>query len=348
MRGTYIYIYVCTACFWPHNLYNSVSWPTSCRGYINTVHALVIMCIYIQGGLKWETWLKENYDDLVADEPPYRDAINKRDKKFGGTATHGLARSSTSFPFEIMKKMISKMPPEQLVEKDKDKDLPVHSAIESGTRVDQNKIGLFVQGNPQQIKKILCAKNGRGKTPIKLAFETYHRTAVKLLFDLCVQHGVLSNLTGIKFNMRNRSNTLLHFAFKESKWPWFLDIVIDACKQVQHDIIPAMQVLDKEDCTPFHYLINCIPDDSEELHMLRTVLDLLGKNEVNINKIYTDSNRRTMLHVAKRRNSTHAVSLLVKYNHKDVPDKQGTTPSQRVHHIDDVDKKASSRVLSEV
>ncbi len=49
------------------------------------------MYIYIQDGLKWEPWLKENYDNLVADEPlnvKYRDAIDKRDKKFRGTATH--------------------------------------------------------------------------------------------------------------------------------------------------------------------------------------------------------------------------------------------------------------------
>ncbi len=270
----------------------------------------------------------------MADEPPYRDAINKRDKKFRGTATHGLARSSTSFTFENMKKMISKMPPKQLVKTDKDKDLPVHSAIQSGTSVDQNKIGLFVQGSSQQIKKILSAKNINGKTPIELAFETQHRGAVKLLFNLCVQHGVLSNLTGINFNMLDRSNTLLHIAFREYKWPWFLDIVIDTCKQIGHDIIPAIQVLDKKDYTPFHYLMNCIPDDSNELDTFREVLDLLTQNGVDINKIYTDSNERTMLHEAQRRRKKHAVVLLVeKYNHGDVPDKQGIKPSQRDHHI---------------
>ncbi len=306
-----------------------------------TVEGISVLCssnyvyIYIQG-LKWETWLKENYDDLVADKPlnvGYRDSIDKRDKKFRGTATHGLARSSTSFTFENMKKMISKMPPKQLVKTDKDEDLPVHSAIQSGIRVDQNKIGLFVQGDSQQIKKILRAKNGKGKTPIELAFEMQHRAAVKLLFNLCVQHNVLSNLTGINFNLRNRSNTLLHIACREGMWSWFLDIVIDACKQVGHDILPAMQVLDKEDYTPFHYLMNCIPYDFNELDTFRAVLDLLKQNGVDINKIYTDSNRRTMLHEAQRRNNTHAVSLLVEYNHKDVPDKQGIKPSQRDHHI---------------
>ena len=42
------------------------------------------------------------------------------------------------------------MPPEQLVKvkTDKDGDLPVHSAILSGTRVDKKKIGIFVQGDP--------------------------------------------------------------------------------------------------------------------------------------------------------------------------------------------------------
>ncbi len=116
---------------------------------------------YIQG-LKWETWLKENYNDLVSDDnlpnARFRDSINKRDKKFRGTATHGLARSSTSFPFEIMKKIIFKMPPEQLVKTDKDEDLPVHSAIQSGIRVDQNKIGLFVQGDTDSQQISVCKK----------------------------------------------------------------------------------------------------------------------------------------------------------------------------------------------
>ncbi len=261
----------------------------------------------------------------------YRDSIDKVDEQFGGTPTHGLARSSTSFPFEIMKKMISKMPPEQLVKTDKDGDLPVHSAIQSGIRVDQNKIGLFVKGNSQQISYILCAKNSKKKTPIELAFETQHRTAVKLLFDLCVQHDVLSNLTGINFNMQ--SKTLLHVAFRENKWSWFLVMIIDACEQVHHDILPAIQVLDEEDYTPFHYLMNCIPDDPNELDTFRAMLDLLTQNGVDINKIYTDSKERTMLHEAQRSNNTHAVSLLVEYNHKDVPDKQGIKPSQRDHHI---------------
>ncbi len=275
----------------------------------------------------------------------YRDSIDKVDEQFRGTATHGLARSSTSFSFESMKKIISKMPSGQLVEKDKDKDLPVHSAIQSGSGVDQNKIGLFIQGDSQQIKAILCAQNGKRKTPIELAFEKRHRAAVKLLFNLCVQHNVLSNLTG--FNMRNQSNTLLHIACREGMWPWFLKIVINTCKQVQHDIIPAIQVLDEEDCTPFHYLINCIPDNPNELDTFRAVLDLLKQNGVDINKIYTDSNERTMLHEPQRSNNTHAVSLLVEeYNHEDVPDKQGTKPSQRDHRINI--GKASSRVLSKV
>ena len=187
----------------------------------------------------------------------------------------------------------------------------------------------------QQIKKILHAKTGKGQTPIELAFETQHRTAVKLLFNLCVQHNVLSNLTGINFNMLDRSNTLLHIAFRESKWSWFLDIVIDACKQFHHDIIPAIQVLDEKDHTPFYYLMNCIPNDPNKLSTFRAVLyiDLLKQNEVDINTIYIDSNERTMLHEVQRRNNTHAVSLLVEYNHKDVPDKQGIKPSQRNHHI---------------
>ena len=69
-------------------------------------------------GLKWEPWLAEHFQDLVDDNPldvGYLDSIDKLDEQFLGNATHGLARSSTSFSFEQMKKMIPKMPPEQLV-----------------------------------------------------------------------------------------------------------------------------------------------------------------------------------------------------------------------------------------
>ncbi len=280
------------------------------------------------------------------DNPLHSKYLDSIDEQFLGTATHGLARSSTSFNFESMKKIISKMPSGQLVEKDKDGDLPVHSAIQSGIGVDQNKIGLFVQGDPQQIKTILCSQNGKRKTPIELAFEKRHCAAVKLLFILCVQHNVLSTLTG--FNTSDRSTTLLHIGCREGMWQWFLKIVINACKQVQHDILPAIQVLDKEDYTPFHYLMNCITDNPIELDTFRAVLNLLTQNGVDINKIYTDSNERTMLHETQRSNKIHAVSLLVVYNHGDFPDTQGIKPSQRVHHIKGMDNKASCRVLSEV
>ncbi len=109
-----------------------------------------------------------------------------------------------------------------------------------------------------------------------------HRAAVKLLFNLCVQHNALSNLTGINFKLGNRSNTLLHIACREGMWSWFLDIVIGACK---HDILSALQILDEEDYTPFHYLMNCTPYDRNELDTFRAVLDLLEKNGVDINKI---------------------------------------------------------------
>ncbi len=62
--------------------------------------------------------LAEHFQHLVDDNPlnvGYRDSIDKRDEKF---------RGSTSFTFESMKKIISKMPPEQLVKTDKDEDLP--------------------------------------------------------------------------------------------------------------------------------------------------------------------------------------------------------------------------------
>ncbi len=300
-------------------------------------------------GLNWTEWLTENFSHLLNDNPlnVYGELIDERDREFNGTATHGIARSCTSFKYEEMKKILSEMPPKQLVAIDDDNDLPVHSAIHSW--VDQNKISLFIRGNSQQIKTILCARNSKRKTPIELAFKNRHRGAIKLLMNLCVQHDVISNLTGIKFDQGNRSNTLLHIAFKEDMWPWFLDIVIDACKQVHQDIIPAVQVLNKEEYTPFHYLMNCIqPDDPNVLPMLKIVLDTLKHNKVDINNIFTDSNNRTMLHEVQRKRHLEAVNLLEDSGHKDVPDKRGIKPSQRVHHIRNFSKKVRSRQPSEV
>ncbi len=301
-------------------------------------------------GLDWTEWLTKNGPHLLDDnalDVYGAELIDERDTEFNGTATHGIARSCTSFKYEELNKILSEMPPEQLVATDHDKDLPVHSAIQSW--VDQNKISFFIRGDSQQIKTILCAKNNKRKTPIELAFESRHRGTIKLLMNLCVQHDVLSNLTGIKFDNHNdRSNTLLHIAFKEDM-SWFLKIVIDACKQIHQDIIPAIQVLDKEDCTPFQYLMNCIqPYDPSMLPMFKTVLDILKQNKIDINNIFTDSNNRTMLHEVQRKRHSEAINLLENCGHKDTPDGRGIKPSQRAHHIKNFGKKARSRRPSEV
>ena len=92
----------------------------------------------------------------------YGDLLEKCDDEFIGNAMHGLARSCTSFAYEELAKIINQVPKDQLTEGDADNDLPVHSAIKS-IAADARMVSLFVQGTPEQQKKILSSKNEKKK-----------------------------------------------------------------------------------------------------------------------------------------------------------------------------------------
>ncbi len=114
----------------------------------------------------------------------YGELLHKRDTLFKGNATHGLARSFPSFTqFEDINKIVSEMLKEQLAEKDADGDLPVHSAVNSMAK--QEIIALFVEGDSELQTTILCTKNHKEKTPIELAVDKRHNSAIELLYNLC-------------------------------------------------------------------------------------------------------------------------------------------------------------------
>ncbi len=252
------------------------------------------------------------------------------DEQFKGTAMHGLARSSISFSVEEMGKIVAQMPKEQLIEADADDDLPVHSAIKS--LADQHMIALFVEGDSKQKETILCWKNNKDKTPIEVAFEKRHEEAIAMLFELCVQHGVLSNLTGIRSCMR--SSTLLHTAFKEDK-PWFFNIVVKICQKFGEDVLSTIQVFDDNDNTPFQYLMNCIQPEDQELKEFENVIGILVNDQgININDVCINSNRRTMLHEATRKNHRTLCDILLRYHHEHGKDNNEIAPFQRDHHVD--------------
>lgn len=287
--------------------------------------------------LDWESWLEKNFEKLRNPtlELQSEKFIDKYDTKFYGTVTHGLARSCISISREDLRNILSKMPEEHLNVPDVDEDLPIHSAIQSKSRT----IDLFVRGD--EVKKILCARNKNGKTPIELAFDHRHREAIEFLFNKCVDHQVLTDLTGIGCR-KGPSDTLLHKAFDRddmTTWPWFLEIVVEACKKANQKILPVLQIPNKRyGYTPFKYLMNCMhpkdPSSQAKLKYFEKVLVILNSNDIDLQSVYTDpSSKRTMLHAAKRKHYEECSKMLENYNHQDVADEKGIRASQRDHHI---------------
>ncbi len=263
-----------------------------------------------------------------------------RDSQFNGTAMHGLARSCTSFTTEQMERIVSGMPKKQLLQSDFDGDLPIHSAINS--LADGKMVALFVQGDQNQQKEILEKPNGRDQTPIQLAFDKRDYSAVEELYTLCVEKEILPHLTGFTMQKGSNSTTLLHNAFDrddQKVWPQFLNFVITAisAKKAPDAVFRAIQVFDRYNCTPFHYLMNCMnPKHTEKkshLEAFEEVLTLLEDNTIDLNKILTDSKGRTMLHEAKRKNYEECSDFLIKHGHLEVEDIKGVKPSQRDHNI---------------
>ena len=226
------------------------------------------------------------------------------------------------------------MPKNQLTEKDADGDLPIHSAVNSMAK--QEIIALFVEGDSELQTTILCTKNHKGKTPIELAVDIRHNSAIELLYNLCVTHSILPSLTG--FEQSGSASTILHTVFDgddTSYWSKFLSVVINACKRAARDILPTITVLDEHNCTPFYYLMNCMhPNHHYKLAGFEKVLVLLRDNEIDVNVVVVDSKKRTMLHAARRKHHDKCSEMLSRYGHKDdIEDIDGIKPFQRDHHI---------------
>ncbi len=262
----------------------------------------------------------------------FGDLLHKRDTTFNGNAMHGLARSSPSFTFKELEKIVDHMPKKQLAEGDADNDLPVHSAINS--MADADMISLFVQGTFDERKKILESKNDEDKTPIEVAFDKRQKEVIIKLFDLCVEHDVLPDLTGI--GAKEGSSTLLHIAFDENIWPWFLKTVIDTCQKYKLEALPAIQVMDSDGYSPFEYLMNnCFPstDKDAKVEEFKTVVGILQKEEIDINLVHTNSKRATMLHEAYRKNDLRCLEILEPLTNSGVKDAYGRTPLERAHYL---------------
>ncbi len=293
----------------------------------------------------WEDWLTENKEklcspDVSASKVYGRELIEMCDSQFNGTAMHGLARSCTSFTTVQMERIVSGMPKEQLLQSDFDGDLPIHSAINS--LADGKMVALFVQGDQNQQKEILEKPNGRDQTPIQLAFDKRDYSAVEVLYKLCVEKEILPHLTGFTMQKSSNSTTLLHNAFDrddQELWLLFLNVVITAisAKKAPDAVFNAIQVLDRHNCTPFHYLMNCMNpkhyEKKSHLSAFTRVIALLENNGIGLSRILTDSKERTMLHEAKRKNYEECSYILTEHGHLEVEDIKGVKPSHRDHNI---------------
>ncbi len=307
----------------------------------------------------WKTWLKENKEKLTSKNGAsaaevYGDLINEQDANFKGTAMHGLARSCRSFKIEEMERIVSNMPKDQLLAQDIDGDLPAHSAINS--LADGDMVALFVQGDDE--KKILSTENKRHKTPIELAFDKRDDGAIEVLFEICVKHKILPELTGYQLCSETESSTLLHAAFERDDakyWPKFLIVVVESFqkyedpKNFKENLTRAIQVLDQDNCTPFYYLMNCMNPNHEKeskesrLSAFKKVIIILTNNEIDLSTIHTDSKKRTMLHEAKRKNYEECSDILIKHGHsEEVEDDNKIKPYQRDHRIDFQQHKTQS------
>lgn len=117
-------------------------------------------------------------------------------------------------------------------------------------------------------------------------------------------------------------------------WQWFFEIVIEAQTEADQKVPPSLQVLDKHNNTAFKYLTDSLPPDVEDkLDAFDKCLQQLKHIRIDLNTVFINSEKRTMLHEAKRKGHDKLSAILLKYDHGEVTDDRGITPSQRDHRL---------------
>ena len=263
----------------------------------------------------WWKWLND-HESKLSNEPNLtlvlpRYMLPYVDKLFGGNIVHQIARSSSSFRFDTIKKILDYVciegHGELIFAKDNDGDIPLHSAIRS--KADQSTILLFATAC-SHTHSILLVQNNKRQTPLELTFALCHWPGVEVLLMLSVQYNVLTFLTGIRAGVP-QSETLLHEAFESGHIDYF-QILLDVCKNLNESLMRALLFPDEKGNTPWYYLMSRNKYDEIE-----QVLSLLNKYQIDVNLLYTDTQTKsTLLHEASRIDDKQCITLLKKYNAK--------------------------------
>ncbi len=262
-------------------------------------------------------------DDL---EAVFGTEINLRDS-YGWTASHGIAGTSATLRIETITKFFSflkkKGLTKQLCTQDNDGDIPLQSAIRSGSSSDVIKLILMV--DPNQTKNTLCSENRKGKQPLLTAFEQKHKDTIEVILNFCIENKVLGRLTGLQVS---EGNTLLHRAFKRGYIEYF-DVLLKVCKSQNISPQQVIKSHDKKGETPWYHLVLL------KVKKFKKVIALLVANNIDVNELYTDpSKKSTMLHEAVRRNKSDFVTILESGGAKKQKDCHGSYPSDRNRCID--------------
>ena len=305
------------------------------------------MFLGIQEDLKsWTKIIKDNLPQLKNER--YRqkfvqDNLDKRDQQADWTILHGFAASMDP---KIMKSLLRNLPNiELLLEKDKDGDIPLQSAIR--TKDSKRNTQLFLE--KQNAHKMLCSRNKKKQTPLCTAFYLRRRYTEEILLDRYIKNRLLPKRTGVypnDYTGTRISNTYLHKAFKRGDVA-YLDIFLRVCKnnQIEDDeLMKALLIPNKKNETPWYHAIHYLT-----VQELKKVLESLKRENIDISSLYTDPDMEsTMLHEAYRHQYKEYCELLEDGKVIQKQDKEGRLPSDRNRHIDVIEFQTGQSDEAEV
>ena len=267
--------------------------------------------------------------------------LNYRDRRFRYTIVHALLASNN---FKLCKECLSLFKNGRAKElfpaKDKEGDMPIHSAIRS--HVDPCIITTFLKATESvdptlNLKKtILTSMNNKGECPLKFACTLHDWSIVEVLLQECIRCDVLSELTGIGCNQKSSCKTLLRKAMKCGDIN-YLEIYLKVCRDQLHlsteKILAGMLIPDQKNRTPWFYFL------AIESHKINKAVDLLEKYGISLNKLFCEVDEAGdpkvfMLHEATRQEKEEVITLLCDHGvETDKKDGNGLTAKQRSRKI---------------
>ena len=216
----------------------------------------------------------------------------------------------------------------QILDKNKDGDIPVQSAIRSKAPKEIIELFFIIAKELNLVNDMLCCHNKKNQTPLLSAFDHSHWVAVDVLLEKCVKCNELPELTGVNAPAGLKSNTLLHRAFKRDNMKYF-DIFLRVCNanDIEGDqLTAAVLIPNKKNETPWYYAIHNLSSDK----MFEKVLKMAKNKLLPLSFLYTDADSKsTMLHEAHRIGNNRRCQLLKDNGTEDTADSNGLFPIDR-------------------